>query len=253
MAQTRTWPVLVALVLLAVALRGQPAEAVEYRLEVISTWENGFTSFLRPGEADDGASGPGLEALMASIDRGEMPRGPLLWDRTVRWAGEAVARAYGATRVKAEITPGGSDGVLWDEVKWEGQPGDRTVWVIDPSGRARAQELYHVVIKAAGPARHYIPYTPTSSLRVVAPRYPLEYLWFHEERGTLWTRSLSRNLDLGQGIGVVGGANSNPTFPDEARVVVTTGDQPTTYKAVLVWREPGANLEAPRGRIMKIR
>src|SRR5262249_59487701 len=37
MAQTRTWPVLVALVLLAVALRGQPAEAVEDRLQGIHT------------------------------------------------------------------------------------------------------------------------------------------------------------------------------------------------------------------------
>ncbi len=232
--------------LLGLLLCGTPGGAVEYTLQVVSTWENGFTSFLRPGEAADGSSGPGLENLIESLDRGDVPRGSLLWDRTVRWAGEVVARAYGAARVRAEIMPGGSNHVLWDEVKWEGQPGDRTVWVIDASGRGRPQQIYHVVVKGTGPARHFIPYTPTNGLRLVAPRYPLEFLWFHEERGSLWTGYLSRTLDLGLGIGVVSGANSNPTFADQVRVVLSQADQPTTYKAVLVWREPYSNLEAPR-------
>src|SRR5215475_7756028 len=253
MGKTRSSASAAVVGLVGLFLWGTTAEAVEYKLQVVSTWENGFTSFLRPGEAADGSSGPGLENLIASLDRGDVPRGPLVWDRTVRWAGEVVARAYGAARVRAEITPGGTDRVLWDEVKWDGQPGDRTVWVIDPSGRGRPQELYHVVVKAIGPARHYIPYTPTSSLRFVAPRYPLEYLSFYEERGSLWTRSLERTLDLGQGVGVVGGANSNPTFPDSARIVVSQAEQPTTYKVVLVWREPASNLEAPRSPNTKIR
>src|SRR5262245_9798760 len=246
MGKTRSSASAAVVGLVGLFLCGTTAEAVEYKLQVVSTWENGFTSFLRPGEAADGSSGPGLENLIASLDRGDVPRGPLVWDRTVRWAGEVVARAYGAARVRAEITPGGTDRVLWDEVKWGGQPGAPTVWGIAPSGRGQPQELCHGVGRATGPARHFIPYTPTNGLRLVAPRYPLEFLWFHEERGNLWTAYLSRTLDLALGVGVVAGANSNETFADQVRVVVSQADQPTTYKAVLVWREPYSNLEAPR-------
>ena len=77
-------------------------------------------------------------------------------------------------------------------------------------------------------------------------RYPLEFLGFHDDRGDLWEKYLSRTLDLGNGIAVVVGSNSNSTFPDQAYLVINPAAQPTTYKAVLVWREPGSNLEAPR-------
>jgi len=222
------------------------AQGPEYRLQIVNMWENGFTAFTKPGELADGASGPGLEALIASLDRGAMPRGPLLGDRTVRWAGEAVARAYGAERVRAEIKAGGAEESLWDEVKWSGKPGERTVWVINPNGRGWPQQLYHVVLKAGGAARHFIPYTPPNGQKFVVPRFPLEFVWFHEERGGLWDKYLSKTMDLENGMGVVDCANSNPTFPDQVRVVLSQADQPMTYKAVLAWREPPSNLEAPK-------
>ncbi|HEV8458898.1 MAG TPA: hypothetical protein VGR44_11430, partial [Methylomirabilota bacterium] len=82
------------------AASGQaPAEAqsVSYRLEVASLFESGFASFLKsPNELNDGASGPGLDALEAALDRGAVPRGPLLSDRRVEPVKANVARAYGA-------------------------------------------------------------------------------------------------------------------------------------------------------------
>ena len=222
------------------------AQAVEYRLQVVNMWDSGFNAFIKPGELADGASGPGLEGLVASLDRGDVPRGPFLTDRTFRWASETVARAYGAVRVLAEIKPGGEGRPRWDEVRWDGKPGERSVWVVEPSGRGRPQQLYHVVVKATGPAHHFIPYAPTNGQRLVTVRYPLDFLWSHEERGDLWEKHLSKNVDLSNDIAVVAGANSNSLFPDVARLLVNQAEQPTTYKAVLIWRQAPADFEAPR-------
>jgi hypothetical protein len=232
-------------VVVGVLVSAAHAQPVEHRLQVVSMWDSAFMAFAKRGELGDGATGPGLEALVASLDEGKMSSGTLLGDRTLRWAGERVARAYGAERVRAEIVPGGSTPTLWDEARWGGTPGRRTVWVVDPSGRGWPQELYHVVLKSSGPARHFIPYTSTDGRRLGALRFPLEFLWFYEERGTLWDKYVARNLDLTGGIGAVVGVNSNRTFPDQARIVVEQADQPTVYRAVLVWREPSTNREAP--------
>jgi len=237
--------------LLGLFLAVSQAQAVEYRLLVVNMWDSGFNAFVKPGELADGASGPGLEELMASLDRDEVPRGPLLSDRTFRWASEAIARAYGAVRVLAEIKPGEEGRSRWDEVRWDGKPGERSVWAVEPSGRGRPQQLYHVILKATGPARHFLPYAPTNGERLVTVRYPLEFLWFHEERGDLWERHLSKSVDLSNSIAVVAGANSNSLFPDVARLLVNHAEQPLTYKAVLIWRQAPADFEAPRSPRMR--
>ena len=118
--------------------------------------------------------------------------------------------------------------------------------VVAPSGRGRPQELYHVVLKGTGPLRHFIPYAPSGNGRKLATvRYPLEFLWFHEERADLWDRFLSQAMDLSNGIGVAVSSSPNSTFPDQASVVVSQAEQPTTYKVILVWREPPSSLEGP--------
>ena len=79
-------------------------------------------------------------------------------------------------------------------------------------------------------------------------KYPLAFLWFYEERGLIWDRYVSRSLDLGEGLGAVVGENSNQSFPDQAYLIVQQGAQPTTYKAVLLWRDPGYDLQLPGRR-----
>jgi hypothetical protein len=81
------------------------AQAVEYRLRIVNMWDSASNAIVKAGELADGASGPGLEELVASLDRGDLPTGPLPTDRTFRWASETVARGYGAVRVLAEISP----------------------------------------------------------------------------------------------------------------------------------------------------
>jgi len=233
------------LLLLGLLLPAWPAQAVDYRLQVVSLWDNGFNAFVKPGELADGATGQGLEDLVGALDRGDVPRGPIVTDRTLRWGSEEVARAYGAVKIIAEIIPGGEARERWDSVRWTGKPGDRSVWVVEPRGRGRPQQLYRVVLKAAGPARQFIPEVPSKGQTLAAVRSPLDFLWFHERRGDLWDRYLSRSVDLKDDLAVVVGTNSDPLFPDAVRVLVSQTPQPMSYKVVLVWRLAPTDFEAP--------
>ena len=231
--------------LAAVALGTSPAGAVEYRLQVVSLFDSGFSSFLRPGEIKDGATGPGLDHLESSLDRGEIGLGALLWDRRVQAVAAGAARAWGVTAVRPALSPGGEEGRLWDTLTWDGQPGERSVWLVAPGGRA-TQELYRAALRGAGPMRYVQPYNPPwKSERLTGPRFPLNAVWFYEERGTVWERLVAGSIDLGAGIALVVGANEASPFPDSAWIVLTHALTPTTYKAVLSWRQRVTEREAP--------
>src|ERR1700730_1471181 len=99
-----------------------PVEAVEYRLEVVSMWDTAFNAFVKPGELDDRASGPGLEELVASLDRGSVPRGPLLTDRTA-----GPSRRLPAPMAPCACWPRSSPAegkARWGVVKWDGRAGE---------------------------------------------------------------------------------------------------------------------------------
>jgi hypothetical protein len=236
---------LVGLLAILVLAPATPARAVEYRLQVANLWERALYPYAKTAELSDGASGPGLERLEASLDQGTMPRAVLLDDRTLRWSSEAVAQAYGTVRVLAEITPAG-EGKRWDEVRWEGQPGERSVWMVLPEGNGRPQQLHRILLKGEGPIRQFMPFVPARGSRSAVVKYPLNFLWFHQDRGQIWDRYLSGSLDLGQGLGAVVGDNFNQFFPDQVYLIVRHAVEPTTYKAVLFWREHSFNFEAPQ-------
>jgi hypothetical protein len=236
---------LVAAGLLTTLVAAGPARAVEYKLEVVNLWETALAAYAKPGELRDGASGPGLDRLEVALDAGTMPGGVVLGDRTLRWASVTVSRAYGTERVLAEIRPGGAGEGRWDEVRWEGKAGERSVWVVAPSGLGRPQRLSRVVLKGDGPARQFMPYVPVGGSRNAAVKYPLNFLWFHEERGGLWDRYVARSLDLGEGLGAVVGENDNQSLPDHVYVIVQQAARPTTYRAVLFWADSVYNRQAP--------
>ena len=114
---------LAAIVALAWLSLAPGADAVEYRLRVVSIPESAYASFLERGESADGASGPGLDRLEAALDRGEFPKGPVLFDRRVQPVRESVSRAYGGARVLPDVTWGGEGAIVWDELVWQGTPG----------------------------------------------------------------------------------------------------------------------------------
>jgi hypothetical protein len=244
------WRLVIAAVVAAVGLGG-PAEAVEYRLRLVNLHEGAFASFLTANEWKDGASGPGLARLESSLDRGDIGKGNLLYDRHLQPAREAQARAYGGVAVAAAVVMGGGDGALWDEVHWEGQPGEQSIWVVRPTSRL-PQALIRTALKGTGPLRQFQPYGVPSGSRVDALRIPLGYLAFGEERGTLWQKDLAARLDLSRGIGVVVGTNDDLAFPDTATIVVKGAAEPTTYAVVLVWRLRDIEQQAPGRGIRRL-
>jgi len=224
--------------------------AVEYHLRVVSIPEAGYVSFLRPGESRDGASGPGLDRLDATLDRGEFPSGPVLFDRRVQPVRESLGQAYGGARIVPTVKPGGAGPIVFDEMIWEGKPGEHSVWILLPIIR-NFQEVYNVALRGTGPLQNFQPYSlPMNGGRVTAVQVPLNFLWAQEERGTIWSNYLKRGLDLSNGIGAVIGVNSNPLFPDQVYLITRHTEQPTTYEAVLAWRERRLDREAPGSSII---
>jgi len=225
-----------------------PALAVEYRLQVVSVFETTFYSYLKPGELADGASGAGLDRLEANFDRGELPDGGILSDRRAGPVQDNIARAYGGTPVVASLKPGGgSRSPAWDEITWDGKPGERSVWIVAPILRS-VQEFERVALKSTstGPLRQFRVYNlPPDRSRLSAVALPLNFLWAQEERGTAWDKYIARSLDLRNGVGVVVGTNVNAQFPDQGYLIVSHAAEPTTYKAVLVWRERKVDRQFP--------
>ncbi len=232
------------LTLLALGLWASEASAVEYRLQVVSVWEQSFVSFVRIGELRDGASGPGLDALEARLDDGDIPNGALLHDRHVVPLAAPVAKAWSAVPVQAPVKIGGGRHDPWDETRWEGTPGDVSVWLVVPSTR-RPQEVARLAVRGTGPLRHFQPYTaPMWSAPLVAVRLGLGYLRGLEERDAVWSRYAGKMLDLGQGIAVVV-TTGDRVFADEVHVVIRHGTEPTRYKVVLGWRMREFDRETP--------
>jgi hypothetical protein len=237
-----------AAALAALLVPALPAQAVEYRLQVTSIFSSAYVSFLKARELKDGASGPGLDRLESSVDRGDLPRGAILFDRRVQPVRESLGRAYGGARVVPRVTLGGEGSTIWDEISWEGTPGERSVWIVSPQILVE-QELFNAALRGTGPMRNFQPYgLPRSGSRVTVVSFPLNFLWFHEERGGMWDRYLARGLDLTGGIGAVVGVNTNAMFPDQVYIIVQHAEAPTTYKAVLVWRRRQNDRQAPGGQ-----
>jgi hypothetical protein len=234
------------LLVVALAAGAPPAFAVEYRLQVISLFERGMVSVLRPGELREGASGPGLDRMEASLDRGAVGAGAVLWDRRVRPVSDQVAKAWGAVPVRATVTPPpGEIGPLWDTVTWEAEPGTHSVWLVAPTGHF-IRELYRVALRGAGSMRHHQPYAlPRDAGQVGALRLPLNFVWFHEERGTIWSKYVAPRVDLAPGIAIVAAGDETSPSPDSVYLIVGHAPGPLTYKAVLGYRQRPVEHERP--------
>lgn len=227
-------------VALALGLVG-PAGAAEYRLQVTSMYRESFVHYL-DGPIGTGSGELVMERLSRALDTAKVPEGALLFDRSLRYGWEALAGSFRAVKVIAEVKPA-EGSRRWDEVVWQGTPGERSVWVIAPT-TTRTQEAVHVALQGVpvgsgeSPAlRYYLPYRVTGSpVPQTVVTYPLPLLRFYEDRGpTLWDRYLSRSTGLGQSIAVIVGENSNPSFADWVYVVIQHPPQPTTFKAVVGW------------------
>lgn len=223
---------LVFLALLLVWAGAVPAEAVEYRLQVANLYQTSFSHFI-DGKIRGGEGELTMERLERSLDGGQTPAGAFLY-RPVQVARESLAAAFGASKARGEVKP--TEGKrLWDEAVWQGAPGERSVWVIAPT-TTHDQEVVHLALKGKDTLRYWVPYGVSGNSRPAsAVAFPLQFLQFYEERGTLWDRYLSKSVSLREGIAVVVGVNQNPTFADWVYIVVEPPAAPTTFKVVLGW------------------
>ena len=219
---------------------------VEYRLRLVNLQHDAFTSYLTTAELADGASGPGLMRLAAAADAGDLGGGVVLYDRHLVPAPEPVARAFGATPVEARVKLGGGERDVWDEARWLGRPGERTVWIVTPRAR-RAQEVRRVGLSDVAALAQFRPTSPPLLARVpeASVAVPLPYVRSVEERGVAGAY-IDRALDRSRGIAALVAVNDDVVFPDRVYLVVTHAVRPATYEAVLAWARRGGERETQR-------
>jgi hypothetical protein len=219
--------------------------AVEYRLKVASVFDPSLTSFLAPGELNDGATGPGFQKLSAFLDEGSGDRGMIVTQRPLAAVPDSIARAWGSVSVTAPIARGGVVS-YWDEVRWDGKPGERSIWIVKSDGRMRPQVIRHVVLGGTTPLSIEQPYSADcGKVRLPVLKMPIPLMAFQERRGDIWDKYVAKSLDMRHGVGVVVGANSDAVLPDLAYIIVQQGPEPTTFEVVLAWASSHA--ESPGG------
>ena len=224
-------------------LFGRPAQAVEYRLLVASVFDEALTSFVTAKELSYGASGPGLQRLGMAISTGAIDWGSMPVGRPLTSVPDSVARAWAGVSIHADILRGGVDIGRWDEVHWEGKPGERSIWLIKATGSNRPQTVLRLTLEGASPLRLYPPYVFTGGERLAVLQMPQPLIAFSENRGNIWDKWVGKSLDLGQGIGAVVGLSTNALNPDLVYLVVQQGDQPTSYKAIISWSDANIDRE----------
>lgn len=237
--------IVVAVGVLTVLALQAPAAAVEYRLKVVSVFDQALTSFLSPGELYDGSTGPGFQRLDAFLNEGSGHRGAIVTQRPLTSVPDSTARAWGGVAVTAPIARGGVVS-YWDEVRWDGKPGERSIWIVKSAGRRRPQVVKHVVLAGTTPLTIYQAYSADcGKIRVPALKMPIPLMAFQEERGDVWDKYVAKSLDLRHGVGAVVGTNSDAVWPDLVYIIVQQGPEPTTFEVVLTWVD--SESETPGG------
>lgn len=221
------------------------ADAVEYRLKVASVFDQALTSFLGFGELEDGATGPGFQRLGAFLNEGSGDRGAIVTQRPLAAVPATIARAWGGVAVTAPIARGGVVS-YWDEVRWDGNPGERSIWIVKSDGRMRPQSIKHVVLAGTTPLTIEQPYSADcGKIRVPVLKMPIPLMAFQERRGDIWDKYVAKSLDLRHGVGVAVGTDGNAVLPDLAYIIVEQGPNSTTFEVVLSWGS--SNAEGPAG------
>ncbi len=223
----RWWSLVFVLVTL---VRPAWAGAVEYRLQVVSIYEDSFASYI-----DANGRTVKLGRLETALDRQQIPKGAILYDRWVEPADPSVARAFGATPVKAEAVPDRES--FLPEFRWQGEPGTRSVWVVKPRS-FHFHELWRLGLKGAGPLLHVLPSAAAIKVeRSKAVGFPVNLIDHSNGGSDLWNKWLSPYLDLSDGLAAVVGVEATPPHPDRVYLLIEHGSEPRQFKAVLGYRK----------------
>jgi hypothetical protein len=238
-------------ILVVLLLAAGPASAVEYRLFVANIFDRALTSYLTADELYDGGFGSGLNKMVRDLDTGEMESGAIVPQRALEGMPAPVARAWGGVAVRPEV-PRGVDTGTWDEIRWQGTPGERSIWIVRSTGSQRPQQIIRVMLKGEGPMRLFQPFQSSTGHRAVVLQIPIGLIAIHESHGTVWDRLVSKGLDLRHGIGGVVALSSTALRADAVYLVVDQGTQPSTFKAVISWEDWNADRELPDHGVLQI-
>ncbi|MFZ1057564.1 MAG: hypothetical protein WAP47_00085 [Candidatus Rokuibacteriota bacterium] len=243
------------LLLLLAALTFAPslAEAVEYRLQVINLTEEAFAYYMNQAKGSENGSWARLEA---AAEKGEVPWGAIIADRSLRKADPALERLFEAVPIKPEAVDVGARN--WIEFRWQGEPGKRVVWIVEARGFSPLHEVRYVGLRGTGTAGFSIALNaPWSPVRLKAVSFPTQFILLWNGPGSLWERWISRYLDLAEGMGAVVGVDLNPTVPDRVFIVIEQTLEPKVFRAALGWRKRAAahfpQYEAPGSDGFRIR
>ena len=217
---------------------------VEYRLRVLSVRIQAFTSFLSTAELAENGSGPGLARLVDVADAGDLPRGIVLSDRHVAPVSADVACAFGATPVEPLVKLGGGARDLWDEARWYGAPGERSVWLVTAVRNRRPEEVQRLAMSDVSALAQFRPLRPAlfgagPQATVAVERSYVEHAVERQTAGA-W---IGRVLDPARAVATVVAVNDDRMFPDRVYVVVTHAASAATYETVLAWGRRGEDRE----------
>ena len=239
----------IGIVSMGLVLLAGTAQAVEYRLFVASIYDTSFTSFVSVSELNYGATGPGLQRIETAISNGEIGWGDMPVGRPLTSVPPSIARAWSGVGVRADIIRGGVDVGRWDEARWEGKPGERSIWLIKATGSYKPQAVQRMTLESDGiPVRQYLPYAYTGQSRLPVIQVPQPLIAFSEDRGNVWNKWIAPGLDLGQGVGAVVAFSANALNSDLVYLVVQQGDRPTSFRAVISWADADIDREAPNNK-----
>ncbi len=213
------------------------ASAVEYRLRIANLANNAYFHFAE-NQGDDRDSPFALRGLAPALDQGVLPRGVFVWGRSLVASSPATARSFQAVAVRP-LSDTRAEG-QWEEIRWEGKAGERTIWIVRGEG-VNYQAVVGIGLGAPpGELRHYIPYgAGLAGAKLRATRIGLNFIDFWEGREDLWWRFLAPMLNLAGGIAAVVGENPNAVYADSVYVVIEPPPAPTTFDVVIGWHQRG--------------
>ena len=141
----------------------------------------------------------------------------------------------GGVAIRAQIARGGVNS-YWDEVRWDGKPGERSIWIVKPNGRESPQAVNHVILKGTTPLTLYQPYSVACGKnRVPVMQLGISLIAFQESRGDVWDKYVAKNVNMAHGIGAVVGVNNDAVLPSLVYIIIEQGPAPTTFEVVITW------------------
>jgi len=235
---------LLTLLVLTLGLQPLAADAIEYRLRVANLDAEAYFHYADRDGGDQNTPFS-LRRLAEALSAGRLPGGAFVPSRDLQTADPDVAAGFQAVPAQA-LAAAGRDR-QWREIRWDGSPGQRTVWVIRGEGLDRPAVVgVGLPAPGAGPFRHYLVYGVSASKeKVRAARVSQTVVDWSEGRDDLWRRFVGPSLALGQGPTVVVSQNNNLGFADSVFVVIEAGQAPTTYDVAIAWRQRGRGFHNP--------